>query len=84
MQNTTNTQPRESGREEGQMAFTEIVARPASEKGALAHFATTCTECGMVLASTMQSEIPFDMQRHADYHAVKAAKVAAPKWTVYK
>ncbi len=52
-----------------------IEARPASEAGALPHFASTCS-CGLVMANTIEVNVTFDVRDHLAYFAAKAQKAA--------
>lgn len=51
-----------------------IEARPASEAGALAHHAAACS-CGLVMASTMESAVPADVNAHAAYWTARGQRV---------
>ena len=49
-----------------------VEARPASEAGALPHFASVCS-CGLVMANTIKVNVDLDVRQHIAYAAAVAA-----------
>ena len=49
----------------------DVFAAPASQSGAIAHFASICS-CGFEIRSTIQGDVARDANRHVAYMAAKA------------
>jgi hypothetical protein len=51
----------------------QTFAAPASQPGALAHFASICS-CGFEIRSTIRNDVARDAARHVAYMATKAPR----------
>lgn len=70
---TTTTTTREATM--AQHTPSPVEARPASQPGALAHFASTCT-CGLVMANTIKTNVDLDVREHLRYFGALDAKAS--------
>jgi hypothetical protein len=49
-----------------------IIAKAASESGALAGFETVCYDCGLRMSNTIRTNLEFDVREHIAYFEAKA------------